>query len=74
MCTWNQRIIFFDLSSMDQMNLWIKLINLEVHQEVLGEIHIDKLTSTNKSEWYHLTGWYSPQQYFILLSIFLFTI
>lgn len=59
MCTWNQRIIFFDLTSMDQMNLWIKLINLEVHQEILGEIHIDKLNSTNRSEWYQLTGEFS---------------
>lgn len=59
MCTWNQRIIFFDLISMDQMNLWIKLINLEVQQEILGEIHIERLNLTNKSEWYTLNGWYS---------------
>lgn len=38
------------------MNLWIKLINLEVQQEILGEIHIDKINFTNKSEWYILHG------------------
>jgi hypothetical protein len=55
-CTWNQRIIFFDLNNLDHLNLSIKLINLEVNQEVVGEILFQKLNLNNKSEWYNLTG------------------
>jgi len=55
-CTWNQHIIFFDIDTIDNIILWIKLINLEHNQEVLGEIKFHKLNLNNKTEWYHLNG------------------
>lgn len=57
-CTWNQHIIFFDIDTMDNINLCIKLINLEHNEEVLGEIKLNKLNLNNKSEWYQLNGLY----------------
>jgi hypothetical protein len=44
------------MNNIDKMNLVIKLINLEVNQEILGEILFQKFNLNNKSEWYNLTG------------------
>lgn len=38
MCTWNQRLIFFDIETFDNLSLWAKLIDLDRNQEVLGEV------------------------------------
>jgi hypothetical protein len=53
-CTWNQHIIFFDIDTIDNMSLWIKLINLEHNQDILGEIKFNKLNLNAQSEWYSL--------------------
>ncbi len=53
-CTWNQHIIFFDINTIENILLWIKLMNLEHNQEILGEIKFNKLNLNNKSEWYNL--------------------
>jgi hypothetical protein len=53
-CTWNQHIRFFDIDTMDNICLSIKLINLEHNHEVLGDIKLNKLNLNNKSEWYTL--------------------
>ncbi|CAF1657069.1 unnamed protein product, partial [Adineta ricciae] len=63
-CTWNQRIIFFDINTLDNLSLWIKLVDLDRNQEVLGEICIT-LTDANLNfngipEWYTLTPKYTP--------------
>src|SRR4051812_16644136 len=55
-CTWNQHIIFFDIDTIDNIILWIKLINLDNNQDVLGEIKFNKLNLNNKGEWYNLNG------------------
>lgn len=41
---------------MENIVLFIKLINLEHNEEVLGEIKFNKLNLNNKSEWYNLNG------------------
>lgn len=56
LCTWNQHIIFFDIDTIDNIILWIKLINLEHNQEILGEIKFNKLNLNNKPEWYNLNS------------------
>ncbi|CAF3542722.1 unnamed protein product [Adineta steineri] len=55
-CTWNQHITFFDIETLDNILLWIKLINLEHNQEILGEIKFNKLYSNSKTEWYNLNN------------------
>ncbi len=52
-CTWNQHIIFFDIDTIDNIILMIKLINLEHNEEVLGEIKFNQLNLNNKAEWYN---------------------
>ncbi|CAF2707840.1 unnamed protein product [Rotaria sp. Silwood2] len=53
-CVWNQHIIFFDIETIDNILLWIKLINLEHNQDILGEIKFNKLNLSNKPEWFCL--------------------
>ncbi|CAF3784330.1 unnamed protein product [Rotaria sordida] len=53
-CIWNQHIIFFDIDTIDNILLCIKLINLEHNQEILGEIKFNKLNLNNKPEWFYL--------------------
>ncbi|CAF4540050.1 unnamed protein product [Rotaria sp. Silwood1] len=53
-CIWNQHIIFFDIETIDNIILWIKLINLEHNQDILGEIKFNKLNLNNKTEWFSL--------------------
>ncbi len=53
-CTWNQHITFFDIDNIDKTSLWVKLINLEDNQEILGDIKFNKLNLNNKPEWYNL--------------------
>ncbi|CAF0942842.1 unnamed protein product [Rotaria sp. Silwood1] len=65
-CTWNQRIIFFDIDTLDNLSLWIKLIDLDRNQEILGEIYISlndkKLNLNGQPEWYNLISKYSLLQ------------
>ncbi|UJR09234.1 hypothetical protein I4U23_013480 [Adineta vaga] len=63
-CTWNQRLIFFDINTLANLSLWTKLVDLDRNQEVLGEICI-ALNDTNLNlngipEWYTLSSKYSP--------------
>lgn len=53
-CIWNQRIIFFDIETFENIVLWVKLINLEHNQEILGEMKLNKLNLNNKCEWFSL--------------------
>ena len=39
-CTWNQHVIFSDINTIDNVLLWVKLINLEHKQGVLGELKL----------------------------------
>ncbi|UJR36942.1 hypothetical protein I4U23_029651 [Adineta vaga] len=55
-CTWNQHIIFFDLETLENILLWIKLINLEHNQDILGEIKFQELNLNNDSQWYKLNS------------------
>ncbi|CAF5153253.1 unnamed protein product, partial [Rotaria magnacalcarata] len=36
-CTWNQRLIFFDIDKLDNLSLWAKVIDLDRNQDILGE-------------------------------------
>lgn len=54
-CTWNQHIIFFDIQTIDNLCLWMKLINLERNQEILGDIRFDHFKLNNIAEWHNLT-------------------
>ncbi|CAF2677501.1 unnamed protein product, partial [Rotaria sp. Silwood2] len=62
-CTWNQRLIFFDIDTLDNLSLWAKLIDLDRNQEILGEIYISlndkKLNLNGQPEWYNLISKYS---------------
>ncbi|CAF3463069.1 unnamed protein product [Rotaria socialis] len=62
-CTWNQRVIFFDIDKLDNLSLWAKVIDLDRNQDILGEICIslnDKKISLNgQPEWYYLISKYS---------------
>ncbi|CAF5173398.1 unnamed protein product, partial [Rotaria magnacalcarata] len=62
-CTWNQRLIFFDIDKLDNLSLWAKVIDLDRNQDILGEICIslnDKKNSLNgQPEWYYLKSKYS---------------
>ena len=63
-CTWNQQIMFFDIDTIDNLILWIKLINLDHNQEILGEIKFNKLNLNNKAEWYNLNGLFEKKTKF----------
>ena len=39
-CTWNQRLVFFDIDTLDNLSLWVKLVDLDRNQENLGEVNI----------------------------------
>ncbi|CAF0948351.1 unnamed protein product [Adineta ricciae] len=55
-CTWNQHIIFFDLDTLENVLLWIKLINLEHRQEILGEMKFQQLNLSSNPQWYKLNN------------------
>ncbi|CAF1216277.1 unnamed protein product [Rotaria sordida] len=65
-CTWNQRLIFFDINTLDNLSLWAKLIDLDRNQEILGEICIPlndkKINLNGQPEWYNLISKYSLLQ------------
>ena len=37
-CTWNQRLEFFDIDTIDNLSLWIKLVDFDRNQYALGEV------------------------------------
>lgn len=43
-CTWNQRLMFFDVDTLDNLSLWIKLVDFDRNQDVLGEVNAPRLT------------------------------
>jgi regulating synaptic membrane exocytosis protein 2 len=59
-CTWNQRLTFFYIDTLDNLSIWIKLVDLDRNQEILGEICIPlndkKLNLNGTPEWYYLTS------------------
>ena len=63
-CTWNQHMIFFDIQTLDNILLWIKLIDLDYNQEILGDIKLHSLNLNNKPEWYNLNGRLKTQKNF----------
>ena len=55
-------MIFFDIQTIDNLCLWMKLINLEHNQEILGGIKFNRLILNNSPEWYNLTSkWHSNE-------------
>lgn len=43
-CTWNERLTFFDIDTLDNLSLWAKLVDLDRNQDSLGEV-IDRRDS-----------------------------
>ena len=37
-CTWNQRLTFFDVDTLDQLSIWIRLVDLDRNEDILGEV------------------------------------
>ncbi|CAF1429769.1 unnamed protein product [Adineta steineri] len=62
-CIWNQRLTFFDIDTLNNLSLWIKLVDLDRNQEVLGEnciaLNDTHINLNGLPEWYNLTPKYS---------------
>lgn len=67
-CTWNQRLEFFYIDTIDNLSLWIKLVDFDRNQDVLGElcIPLNDRNLSNTSEWYSLsTSHTNPQSNYL---------
>lgn len=42
-CTWNQRLTFFDIDTLDHLSIWIRFVDLDRNEDILGEVILSYL-------------------------------